>query len=99
MLPRRTFLKNAGLLAASVAALRPLARASARTVSPNEKLNVAVIGFGGVGGSNISNCADENVVAMCDLDLKRCAGTIKKFPNAELFTDFRCSRSVRTSTA
>lgn len=89
MLPRRTFLKNAGLLAAGVAALRPLARASARTVSPNEKLNVAVIGFGGVGGSNISNCADENVVAMCDLDLKRCAGTIKKFPNAELFTDFR----------
>lgn len=89
MLPRRTFLKNAGLLAAGVAALRPLARASARTVSPNEKLNVAVIGFGGVGGSNISNCSDENIVAMCDLDLKRCAGTIKKFPKAELFTDFR----------
>ena len=89
MLPRRTFLKNAGLLAAGVAALRPLARASARTVSPNDKLNVAVIGFGGVGGSNISNCSDENIVAMCDLDLKRCAGTIKKFPKAELFTDFR----------
>ena len=31
----------------------------------------------------------ENIVALCDLDLKRCAGTIKQFPKAELFTDFR----------
>ena len=68
MLPRRTFLKNAGLLAAGVAALRPFARASARTVSPNEKLNVAVAGSGGVGASNISNCADgRNAAEICQI--------------------------------
>ena len=45
--------------------------------------------IGGVGGSNVKNSADENIVALCDLDLARCAGTIKQFPKAALFTDFR----------
>ena len=37
----------------------------------------------------MKNSADENIVALCDLDLGRCAGTIKQFPKAALFTDFR----------
>ncbi len=86
---RRGFLHTAGLAAAGFAAARPWVRSAARTVSPNEKMNVAVIGFGGVGRSNIRNCADENVVALCDLDLGRCADTIKFFPKAKTYTDYR----------
>ena len=90
-LNRRDFLKSAGLASAAFAVARPWLNSSARTVSPSEKLNIAAIGFGGVGGSNVRNSADENIVALCDLDLnsKRCASTIKTQPQAALFTDFR----------
>jgi predicted dehydrogenase len=88
-LDRRGFLRHTGLAAAGFALTRPWLNAATPAVSPNSKLNVAAIGFGGVGGSNVRNSADENIVALCDLDLKRCAGTIKQFPKAETFTDFR----------
>jgi predicted dehydrogenase len=88
-LNRRDFLKSAGMASAAFAVARPWLNSSARTVSPNEKLNIAAIGFGGVGGSNVRNSAEENIVALCDLDLKRCASTIKLQPQAALFTDFR----------
>ncbi|MEI6460559.1 MAG: Gfo/Idh/MocA family oxidoreductase [Verrucomicrobiota bacterium] len=88
-LNRRNFLKSAGMATAAFTVARPWLNSSARTVSPNEKLNVAAIGFGGVGGSNVRNSAEENIVALCDLDLKRCASTIKLQPKAALFTDFR----------
>ena len=88
-LNRRSFLRNTGMAAAAFAVTRPWLNSAARTVSPKEKLNIAAIGFGGVGGSNVKNSADENIVALCDLDLNRCGGTIKQFPKAALFTDFR----------
>ncbi len=39
-----------------------------RKISPNEKLNVAGIGVGGKGLSDIMNMRKENVVAMADVD-------------------------------
>ena len=57
--------------------------------SPNEKLNIAGIGIGGMGGSNISACAAENVVALCDVDSDYAAKTFGKFPAAKQYTDFR----------
>lgn len=57
--------------------------------SPNEKLNVAAIGAGGKGGSDIMNCAGENVVALCDVDWDRAGGTFEKFPQAKKYKDFR----------
>jgi len=88
-LDRRDFLRHTGLAAAGFALAPPWLNAATPDVSPSSKLNVAAIGFGGVGGSNVRNSADENIVALCDLDLKRCAGTIKQFPKADTFTDFR----------
>ncbi|OHB74620.1 MAG: oxidoreductase [Planctomycetes bacterium RBG_16_55_9] len=55
----------------------------------NERLNVAAIGAGGMGGGNISRCATENIVALCDVDDRHAAGTFKKFPNAAKYKDFR----------
>lgn len=88
-LDRRGFLRTTGLAAAAFAMSRPWLSSAARTVSPNEKLNIAAIGFGGVGASNVRNSSEENIVALCDLDLGRCAGTIKQQPKAKLYTDFR----------
>ena len=45
--------------------------------SPNEKLNIASIGAGGKASSDISGCAHENIVALCDVDEKHAAGKFK----------------------
>ncbi len=57
--------------------------------SPNEKLNLAGIGVGGQGGWDIGECASENIVALCDVDDRRAAGSYSRFPKAQRFRDFR----------
>ena len=58
--------------------------------SPNEKLNFAAIGSGGQGASNLAAAAPtENIVALCDVDDRRAAGTFERFPKAPKFRDFR----------
>lgn len=57
--------------------------------SPNEKLNIAAIGSGGKGRSDIAGVATENIVALVDPDSKRAAETFAKFPNTPKYTDFR----------
>lgn len=56
---------------------------------PSDKLNIAGIGIGGVGGTNIRHCAIENIVALCDVDWSYAAGTMEKYPNAKKFKDYR----------
>ncbi len=57
---------------------------------PNDRLNVAVIGAGGRGGSNLGAVArTENIVALCDVDEQRARNAFNRFPNAQRFTDFR----------
>jgi predicted dehydrogenase len=57
--------------------------------SPNEKLNIAGIGVGGQGGWDIGECASQNIVALCDVDDRRAAGSFTRFPNAKRYRDFR----------
>src|ERR1041385_4390840 len=57
--------------------------------SPNEKLNIAAIGAGGKGASDIAGCSSENIVAMADPDSVRAAKTFAAFPNTPKYTDFR----------
>jgi predicted dehydrogenase len=57
--------------------------------SPNEKLNIAAIGAGGKGRSDIAGCATENIVALCDPDAKRAEQTFARFPQVPRYTDFR----------
>ena len=63
--------------------------ASRKQISPNEKLNLGIIGAGGQGASNLGNFRNENVVALCDVDDNRAADSYKKFPNAQRYQDFR----------
>src|SRR5262245_51875859 len=56
----------------------------------NNKLNVAVIGVGGRGGSNLGDVGkSENIVAICDVAETALDSAQKKFPQARRFTDFR----------
>lgn len=57
--------------------------------SPNEKLNIAVIGAGGRGAQDIAGCLTENIVALADPDAKRAEATFKKFESVPKYADFR----------
>jgi len=56
---------------------------------PHERLNIAFIGAGGKGLSDIRGCSAHNIVALCDVDLDRAAPAIKGCPEAKLYRDFR----------
>ncbi len=58
-------------------------------VAPSDKLNIAGIGVGGQGGANLREMESENIVALCDVDWKRAAGTFEKHPKAKKYKDFR----------
>jgi predicted dehydrogenase len=64
-------------------------RAADKPATPSEKLNIAGIGVGGQGAWNIGECASQNVVALCDVDERRAAGSAKRFPQAKIYRDFR----------
>lgn len=81
---RRAIL-GAGLgLAATTLGRRPVWAAAA-----SEKLQLAAIGCGGRGSANLSGLADENFIALCDVDAERASSAFKRLPQAEQFSDFR----------
>jgi predicted dehydrogenase len=57
--------------------------------SPNNKLNLAVIGIGGRGSSNLGGVKGQNIVALVDVDEQRAGKAFEQFPTAERFQDFR----------
>ena len=42
-----------------------------------------------MGAANLRELESEAIVALCDVDLSYAAGTIKRYPAAEVFTDYR----------
>ena len=85
---RRTVLKTAAAAGTGfwLGTGTSLARESS---SPNEKLDVAVIGIGGRGKANLNAVAGENIVALCDVDDERAGDAYKRFPKAKKYYDFR----------
>ncbi|MBT3381412.1 MAG: Gfo/Idh/MocA family oxidoreductase [Lentisphaerae bacterium] len=57
--------------------------------SPNEKLNLAIIGTGGRGRANMQSTAGENIVALCDVNEDELAQAAAQFPNAKTYVDWR----------
>lgn len=60
-----------------------------RAASPNEKLNIAVIGCGGRGAGNLAEVASENIVALCDVNERNLDQAASRHPSARKYTDFR----------
>jgi len=89
---RRSFLKAGTAVAGGIAAAMVVPRAvlgGPRQIPPSEKMNVAGIGIGGMGGGNLANLESENIVALCDVDPSYAARTIKKYPKAKIYVDYR----------
>ncbi len=84
---RRQFIWRTSIAAAGLAL--PARAASTRKVSPNEKLNLGIIGVANQGNYDLTNVAAENIVALCDVDDKYLAGAAQKFPSAKTYNDFR----------
>ena len=88
---RRQFVRQAG--AAGAAGLgfwvAGVSRGYGQEKSPNAKLNIACIGAGGQGGSDVGNVKGENIVALCDVDRGSLEKQAKNFPGAKTFSDFR----------
>ncbi len=84
---RRHFLKSAGALGTGLTVL-PSGILKAGQ-SPNEKLNIALIGVAGRGAANMKGVEGENIVALCDVDANALAAAARKFPKATTHVDWR----------
>jgi len=86
---RRQFLGSAAAVAAFTIVPRHVL-GGARQVPPSEKLNIACIGVGGMGASDVQSVSTENIVALCDVDSsKHTAASFDKHPTAKKYKDFR----------
>jgi predicted dehydrogenase len=94
-LNRRTFLKSMGAGAALIAVGSQFGCATGakqrrgRLVPANRKMNIACIGCGGKGVSDIGGVATENIVALCDVDSRQAAKIFAQYPKVPKFTDYR----------
>lgn len=89
MLNRRNFIKSSAM----AGGLMVLPSWSiGKSVGPNSRLNVAVVGVGGRGSAIISafrNQPNVKMVAFCDVMDSMAAKTYKEFPTVPRFTDYR----------
>ena len=88
---RRNFLAASGSLALGFTIVPRHVLGGVGFVPPSERVNVAGIGAGGMGGGDIATHARNgaNIVALCDVDDERAAGSFKTFPKATRYKDFR----------
>ncbi len=91
-LTRRRFLQ--GVTAATIAGpafTGPMqGRATAAARSANQTVNIASVGVGGKGRSDLQKTSvGHNIVAICDVDEQRLAAAAEKFPNARKYSDWR----------
>jgi len=87
-LSRRDFMGAAAAVAAFTIVSRHVL-GGPRHIPPSEKVNIAGIGVGGQGGSDLRALSSQNIVALCDVDWRHAAGTFKRYPNAKKYKDFR----------
>lgn len=84
-LNRRQFLKRSSVAAAGVW----LSGCVAPRISPNEKLNLGIIGTAHRAAEDLHYVATENIVALCDVDTTYLAAARQNFPGAAAYGDFR----------
>ena len=86
---RRTFLRTAAVAGTGFSIVPRHVLGGAGNVPPSEKLNIAGIGIGGQGRSDLESLKSQNIVALCDVDWDYAAPVFKKYPAAKRYKDFR----------
>ncbi len=64
---RRSFIRNAAVTGAAISIV-PRHVLGRGFTPPSDLLNIACVGVGGMGRSNLINLASQNIVALCDVD-------------------------------
>ena len=91
MAKRREFIRQTGLAAAGFFIV-PRHVLGKGYIAPSDKLNIAAIGGGGKGNSDLNNSFNKganNVVAIADVDWNQAKSSFDRFPNAKKYHDFR----------
>ena len=88
---RRTFIKNTALASAGffIVPRHVLGRGF---LAPSDRLAIAGIGAGGKGESDLANffkSGKADIAFLCDVDDKRAATSVKNFPKAKYYKDWR----------
>ena len=88
---RRTFIKNTALASAGffIVPRHVLGRGF---LAPSDRLTIAGIGVGGKGESDLANffkSGKADIAFLCDVDDKRAATSVKNFPKAKYYKDWR----------
>ncbi|RAI98730.1 hypothetical protein LX64_04715 [Chitinophaga skermanii] len=88
---RRNFLKNGALAAAGFMIVPRHVLGGRGYVAPSDRLLIAGIGVGGKGESDIHEFSKGNadIAFLCDVDERRAATSVKRFPKAKFYKDYR----------
>ncbi len=89
---RRDFLKNTALTAAGFMIVPRHVLGGKDFLAPSDRLTIAGIGVGGKGESDIANfykSGKADIAFLCDVDDRRAATTVKNFPKAKYYKDWR----------
>ncbi|MEP6950772.1 MAG: Gfo/Idh/MocA family oxidoreductase, partial [Ginsengibacter sp.] len=89
---RRKFIRNTAVTAAGFIILPRHVLGGKGYVAPSDRLTIAGIGAGGKGQSDIANffkSGKADIAFLCDVDDNRAATTVKNFPKAKYYKDWR----------
>ena len=75
---RRSFVGRVAAASAGVMVVPRHVLGGAGFQAPSDTLNVAAIGAGGMGASNMAQLTSQNIVAICDVDFDRVAGSLRR---------------------
>ncbi|MEX1050597.1 MAG: Gfo/Idh/MocA family oxidoreductase, partial [Gemmatimonadales bacterium] len=86
-MPRRDFMQRSVAAAAFTIVPRHVLGKGYR--APSDMLNVACIGVGGMGRSDVRGFSTEHIRALCDVDQVAAEDAYRAHPDARRYTDFR----------
>jgi predicted dehydrogenase len=88
-LPRRRFLASAAAATAGFTIVPRHVLGGQGQLAPSDKLNIAAVGVGGMGKTNLKRLETENIVALCDVDFAFAEPVFAKYPDAKRYKDYR----------
>ena len=89
---RRNFLKSTAIAAAAFTIVPRHVLGGKGFLAPSDRLIVAGVGVGGKGSSDIKafyESGKADIGFLCDVDTRRAAGSVKAYPKAKFYKDWR----------
>ena len=89
---RRSFLKTTAVASAAFMIVPRHVLGGQGYLAPSDRLTIASVGVGGKGKSDIAMFAESgkaDIGFLCDVDTRRAADSVKAFPKAKFYKDWR----------